>query len=182
MSDYPNNVRRKDRQETEVEFLKELLHNAVSCSIAIEKEGFPLIHVAFFIYDESSHEIIFHFSKHGFGGQEIAMGKKACVSIYKYGKLYTAQKAVDFGCEYQSVIIYGNIRIIEDEQERLGAMEVFFNKFFNHIPKNEYEAFTSAQAKPIHVAKIKIDQWFGKEHRVPEKALASFYPAINPIM
>ncbi|MEO5562026.1 MAG: pyridoxamine 5'-phosphate oxidase family protein [Chitinophagaceae bacterium] len=182
MSDYEKKVRRKDRQKIEPGFLKDILDHSVSCSIAIEKDGYPLVHVAFFIFDEINNEIIFHFSKHGHAGEQITDGKKACVSVYKYGKLYTATKAVDFGCEYQSVIIYGTIRIITDEEERMSAMDVFFNKYFNHIPKDQYEAFTGAQAKPIYVAKIRIEDWFGKEHRVPAFALDSFYYPVEAVI
>src|SRR5215216_1929967 len=107
MNDYSRNIRRKDRQETEDEFFKDLLHRSVSCSIAIEKEGYPLIHVAFYVYDESNDEISFHFSKHGYAGQEILDDKKVAVSVYDYGKFYTAPRAVDFGCEYESIILYG---------------------------------------------------------------------------
>lgn len=182
MSEYSKQVRRKDRQETDIRFMKDLLRDSISCSIAVEKEGYPLIHVAFFVYDEIANEIIFHFSKHGHAGQAISNNKKACVSVYRYGKMYTAHKAVDFGCEYQSVIIYGTIRIVENEEERMNAMEIFFHKFFNAVSKNEYEAFTPTQAKPIYVAKIKIDDWFGKEHRVPETAIQSFYHPTEPRM
>jgi nitroimidazol reductase NimA-like FMN-containing flavoprotein (pyridoxamine 5'-phosphate oxidase superfamily) len=182
MNEYSTKVRRTDRQETEEVFFVELLKDSVSCSIAIEKEGFPMMHVAFFVYDETNKEIIFHFSKHGYAGEEITDGKKVCVSIYKYGKLYTASKAVDFGCEYQSVIIYGKIRIITDEAERMEAMSVFFDKFFTHIPKDTYEPFTPAQAKPIFVAKIKIEDWLGKQHRVPEAALDAFYYPASPVI
>jgi nitroimidazol reductase NimA-like FMN-containing flavoprotein (pyridoxamine 5'-phosphate oxidase superfamily) len=182
MEEYADQVRRKDRQVTDIQVLKNVLHHAVSCSIAIEKEGYPLIHVAFFDYNEINHEIIFHFSKYGHAGQEIRNGKKACVSIYQYGKLYTAHQAVDFGCEYQSVIIYGTINIVEDQADRMLAMDSFFSKYFHHIPKHEYEPFTALQANPIHVAKIKIDDWLMKEHRVPETALRSFYPDASPIL
>ncbi|MEP7320924.1 MAG: pyridoxamine 5'-phosphate oxidase family protein [Saprospiraceae bacterium] len=179
MSEFADQVRRKDRQITELSALKELLINSISCSIAIERGGYPLIHVAFFDYDEMNHEIIFHFSKHGHAGLEITEGKKVCVSIYKSGKLYTAPKAVDFGCEYQSIILYGKIRIIENEEERMSAMDSFFNKFFNHIGKEDFESFTPLQARPIHIAKIKIEKWLMKEHRVPDFALHSFYPEID---
>jgi uncharacterized protein len=158
------------------------MKNSVSCSIAIEREGYPLNHVAFFVYNEPKHEIIFHFSKHGFAGQEITDGKKASISIYKYGKLYTAPRAVDFGCEYQSVIAYGTIRIVTNEKEHMEAMHIFFEKFFAHIPKNQYEDFTTADARPIHVARVKIEDWFGKEHRVPPIARSAFYPEGNPVM
>lgn len=153
----------------------------MSCSIAVEKDGFPFVHVAFFTFDEKENDIIFHFSKHGYAGEQITDGKKATISVYKYGKLYTAEKAVDFGCEYQSVIIYGNIRIIADETERMQAMQQFFLKFFSHV-NDPYEAFTTAQAKPIHVAKVKIGDWFGKEHLVPAFAKDSFYFPGKPVI
>jgi len=182
VDEYSKHVRRKDRQESDPAFLKQLLHNSVSCSIAIQREGYPLNHVAFYIYDEPSHEIKFHFSKHGFAGEEIITGKKVCVSVYKYGKLYTAKRAVDFGCEYQSVIIYGTIEVLTNENDRLHAMNLFFQKFFSGIAKDSYHDFTSLDAKPIHVARIKIDDWFGKEHRVPELALSSFYSPLDPVV
>ena len=182
MDEYSKHVRRKDRQETDPFFLKKLLHDSVSCSIAIERDGYPLNHVAFFVFDEAAHEIIFHFSKHGFAGQEIIDGKKASISVYKYGKLYTAKRAVDFGCEYQSAIVYGTVEILKDEEQRLSAMDLFFQKFFSGIPKASYDGFTSQDAKPIHVAKIRIEDWFGKEHLVPALALSSFYPASDPMI
>ena len=182
MEEYSKHVRRKDRQHSDPSFLKELLHNSVSCSIAIQREGHPLNHVAFFVYDEDNHEIIFHFSKHGFAGNEIMTGKAATISVYKYGKLYTAQRAVDFGCEYQSVILYGKIQVLTNEADRMSAMKMFFQKFFSHIPHDTYQDFNSNDAKPINVVKIKIDDWFGKEHRVPDFAIASFFPSVDFVM
>lgn len=182
MSDYSKNVRRKDRQETDPEFLKYMLHDTASCSIAVEREGYPLNHIAFFAYDEPHHEIIFHYSRHGFAGQEITDGKKVCIAIHKHGKLYTAARAVDFGCEYQSIIIYGCIQLLKSEQERMEGMNVFFNKFFSSVPVGTYEDFTVHDTTPIQVVKVKIDSWFGKQHRVPEKAITAFYPSATPVI
>lgn len=182
MENYSKDVRRKDRQESDPSFLKKILHNSVSCSIAVQRDGYPLNHMAFFVFDEPRHEIVFHFSKHGFAGEEIADGKKVCIAVYKYGKLYTAKRAVDFGCEYQSVIIYGTIRILSGEKERMQAMGLFFDKFFSMVPPEKYDAFTAQDAKPIHVARITIDDWFGKEHLVPAFATSSFYPAPDALI
>ncbi len=182
MKEYANHVRRKDRQQSDFSFFEKLMNDAVSCTIAIEREGYPLNHVAFFAYNKPENEIIFHFSKHGFAGEEIKSGKKACVSVYKYGKLYTAKRAVDFGCEYQSVIVYGTIEVLSNEDERMRAMNIFFQKFFSGVPKDSYEDFTSQDAKTIDVAKIKIKEWFGKEHRVPAQAFSSFYPPVDAVI
>ena len=151
--DYAKHVRRKDRQESDPAFLKKLLNNSVSCSIAIQREGYPLNHIAFFVYNEDGHEIIFHFSKHGFAGDEISTGKKVCVSVYKYGKLYTAKRAVDFGCEYQSVIIYGTIQILTNETERLQAMDLFFQKYSHTYPKTLIRSLTARMQSPYTLLK-----------------------------
>jgi nitroimidazol reductase NimA-like FMN-containing flavoprotein (pyridoxamine 5'-phosphate oxidase superfamily) len=182
LEDYSRHVRRKDRQQSDRTFLNELLHNSVSCSIAIQRDGYPLNHIAFFAFNEPQNEIIFHYSKHGFAGSEITTGKAASISVYKYGKLYTANRAVDFGCEYQSIIIYGRIHVLTEEADRMNAMRIFFQKYFSHIPEGTYQDFTTQDAKPIDVAKIKIDEWFGKEHRVPDLALSSFYSPIDSVM
>lgn len=173
-------LRRTDRQEADTSFLYTMLHNTMSCSVAISTGDFPLIHSTFFVYDQANDEVIFHFSKYGFGGQEITNGKKAAISIYKYGKLYTADKAVDFGCEYQSVVIYGRIRIADDETEKMHAMKIFFDRFFSHVPKGDYKDFVLTETNPIHVVKVKIEHWFAKQHLVPEKAITSFYPTFKP--
>lgn len=175
-------IRRTDRQETDPQFLHDLLANSMSCSVAVSTGDFPLIHSTFFVYDNVKDEVIFHFSKYGFGGQEIQNGKKVAISVYKYGKLYTAEKAVDFGCEYQSIIMYGQIRIVESDEEKMAAMKMFFNKFFSHIPQRDYKETTLSEINPIYVIKVKIDKWFGKQHLVPEKALTSFYAELKPVI
>ena len=176
-----NIIRRTDRQETKLEFLHQLLENSISCTFAVNTNEFPLIHATFFVYDKGKDEIIFHLSKYGFGGQEILNGKKISISVYKYGKLYTAMKAVDFGCEYQSVILYGTINRVENESEKREAMKLFFDRFFNHIPDSDYRDFSKEEADPIFVVKVKIDKWFGKQHLVLEKAILSFYSELDPL-
>ena len=73
-------------------------------------------------------------------------------------------------------------KFLKTKNERLRAMDLFFQKFFSGIPKESYDGFTSQDAKPIHVAKIRIEDWFGKEHLVPALALSSFYPASDPVI
>jgi uncharacterized protein len=107
---------------------------------------------------------------------------KVSISVYQSGKLYTAEKAVDFGSEYQSVVIYGKIRIVTDDTEKMSAMKMFFDKFFRHIPKSEYKDVALTEISPVHVVKVKIEKWFGKQHRVPEKAVSSFYPELKPTL
>ncbi len=67
----------------------------------------------------------------------------------------------------------GRLKFLQTEEERIHAMDLFFQKFFSGIPKDSYDDFTTQDAKPIHVAKIKIEDWFGKEHLVP--ALCAFF-------
>jgi uncharacterized protein len=182
MASKADTVRRKDRQETDPVFLHLLLENSISCTVAANTEDHPFIHATFFVYDKEHDEINFHFSKYGFGGEVIQNDTKVSISVYQSGKLYTAEKAVDFGSEYQSVIVYGRIRIVTDDAERMSAMKMFFDKFFKHIPKSEYKDVALAEINPVHVVKVKIEKWFGKQHRVPETALSSFYSDVKPTL
>lgn len=175
-------VRRTDRQKEELDFMHTLLENTVSCTVAVNTDENPLIHSTFFDFDKENNEIMFHFSKYGHGGNEMVNDKPISISVYKYGKLYTSERAVNFGGEYQSVIIYGKIRIVDEQEEKMNAMKRFFNKFFSHIPDTAYKEATVTEANPIHVVKVKIDKWFGKQHLVPETALSSFYSDFNPLI
>lgn len=175
MDDKKHTVRRKDREKPDDAFLKQMLINTASCSIAVvDQNGDPTNHIAFFVYDEPNNEIIVHMSRHGYFGSHIFDQKKVCVAIFKTGELYTAKEAADFGCEYQSVIVYGKAVIVEDQKEEIRLMKLFFDKFFAHIPKSEFEDFPPVKLKPIFIIRIKIESWFGKEHRVPEHAVSSF--------
>ena len=175
-------VRRTDRQKEELDFMHALLENTVSCTVAVNTDENPLIHSTFFDFDKENNEIMFHFSKYGHGGNEMVNDKPISISVYKYGKLYTSERAVNFGGEYQSVIIYGKIRIVDEQEEKMNAMKRFFNKFFSHISDSAYKEATVTEANPIHVVKVKIDKWFGKQHLVPETALSSFYSDFNPLI
>ena len=64
-------VRRTDRQETDRPFLHQMLENSVSCTVAVATEEYPLIQTTFFAFDKTNNEVVFHFSKYGFSGQEI---------------------------------------------------------------------------------------------------------------
>jgi nitroimidazol reductase NimA-like FMN-containing flavoprotein (pyridoxamine 5'-phosphate oxidase superfamily) len=175
-------VRRTDRQETDSAFLHALLDNSASCTVAVPTEEYPLVQATFFAFDKTTDEVIFHFSKYGFSGQEIQTGKHITISVHKYGKLYTAEKAVDFGGEYQSVIIYGKIRIVESETEKMQAMKFFFDRYFSQIPASDYKPFTVTEANPIYVVKVKIEKWIGKQHLLPAMAVQSFYPESSAVL
>ncbi len=177
-----NKIRRSDRQESDINYLLHVLETSMTCTIAISSEDYPWIHSTFFVFDKENQDIVFHFSKYGYGGQQIQNDKKISISIFKYGKLYAADKAVDFGGEYQSIIVYGKVRIIENETEKMDAMKLFFNKYFGNVSNSNYKSFTPLEAHPIYVIKVKIEEWFGKQHLVPEKANEAYYSELGSMI
>ncbi len=174
MSKHEIKIRRKDREKGDVGFFRMMVTHCPSCSIAYVDSEVPANHVAFFVYDENSNEIIFHLSKHGYGGSALTGGKTVCISLYKFGDLYTAAKAVDFGSEYQSVVIYGIAQIEESESEKMRLMKIFFEKFFPKFNGHSFSDFTTVDIKPIYVVRVKVDKWFAKQHRTPEYAMSHF--------
>jgi uncharacterized protein len=182
MSSYLKSVRRTDRQRSEVDFFHRMMSETMACTISINTEDYPISHLAFFAYEAETNSVSFHFSKHGQAGQFMTDGKKVCISVFKCGKLYTGKSALDFGSEYQSIIIYGTIRIITDENERMKTMHALFEKFFANIPKDSFKSFSHKDTEPLTIVHVSIEDWFGKEHLVPENATDSFYHSISPLI
>lgn len=180
MSSYSKNIRRKDRAQSELDFFRRMMAETMACTISVSTDDYPITHVAFFSYHEDSHTISFHFSRHGQAGSIFTNGRKVCISIYKCGKLYSGKSALDFGSEYQSIVVYGTIELLNSEAERMKAMRALFDKSFPDVPKDSYTDFSIKDTDPLNIVKVNIDDWFGKEHLLPSTATGSFYPAVSP--
>jgi nitroimidazol reductase NimA-like FMN-containing flavoprotein (pyridoxamine 5'-phosphate oxidase superfamily) len=180
MSSYSKNIRRKDRAQSELDFFKRMMVETLACTISVGTDDYPLTHVAFFAYDDSSHSISFHFSRHGQAGNAFTDGRKVCISVYKCGKLYTGKTALDFGSEYQSIIVYGTVKMLTEEKDRMKEMRALFDKCFRDVPKDSYKDFSHKDTDPLNIVQVRIDDWLGKEHLLPETATGSFYHPISP--
>jgi hypothetical protein len=73
--------------------------------------------------------------------------------------------ALEFSIQYECVIAFGRIRILEDSEEKLRALYGLIEKYFPAMkPGEHYRPITDQELKRTSVYAIAIDGWSGKRN------------------
>jgi hypothetical protein len=73
--------------------------------------------------------------------------------------------ALEFSIQYESVIAYGQIRVLEDEEEKRHALYGLIRKYFPTMTAGqEYRPITEQELKRTSVYAIAIESWSGKRN------------------
>ena len=169
-----NEMRRKDRGKDN-EWTKEFLNTAPFAAISTLHGEQPFINNNIFIYDENENCIYFHTSKEGRLRYNITENTKVCLSAAEMGRLLPADVALEFSVEYKSVVVFGNVEVIEDEDRAKHALQKLMDKYFpNHKPGKDYRGIIPEEIKRTAVYKINIESMSGKEKKVEENFPGAF--------
>jgi hypothetical protein len=89
------------------------------------------------------------------------------------GKFLPSNIALEFSVQYESVIAFGLIRVLEDLAEKRQALSGLIGKYFPAMTAgNEYRPITDSELKRTSVYAIKIESWSGKRNW-PDRAIQS---------
>lgn len=169
-----NEMRRKDRAKDD-KWIKEFLNAAPFAAISTLHGGQPFINNNIFVYDEDENCIYFHTSKEGRLRYSITENTKVCLSAAEMGRLLPADVALEFSVEYKSVIVFGSVEIIEEEEKAKAALQKLMDKYFpNHKPGKDYREIIPEEIKRTSVYKIIIESMSGKEKKVEEDFPGAF--------
>lgn len=124
MKNYSNhNVRRQDRlleQDTAVELLSTGEYGVLSLSGVDGAYGIPLSYVW-----DAEDAIYFHCAPEGEKLVHIKHNPNASFAIVGHTKVLSAK----FTTEYESLIISGAVEVVEDEAEKMAALELILDKY-----------------------------------------------------
>ncbi len=170
-----NQMRRKDRQKDD-EWIIEFLDKAAFAAIATLHGDQPFINTNSFVYDKENHAIYFHTSKEGRMRYNVERNFKACLSCAEAGRFLPAKKAMEFSVEYSSVVVFGNVSIIENEGDAVPALQMLNDKYFSHLKVGvDYRAITSEEVKKTTTFKLDIVSWSGKKKKESDDFPGAFY-------
>lgn len=115
----PYHPRRSDRAITEPGRIDALLREGRYCTIALH-DGEPYAVTLSYGYDPSASRLYFHCADEGRKIDAVAMNPRACASVvldrgYKHGEC---------AHPYESVVLHGTMRIVQDAQEKLHGLRV----------------------------------------------------------
>jgi nitroimidazol reductase NimA-like FMN-containing flavoprotein (pyridoxamine 5'-phosphate oxidase superfamily) len=130
----------------------------------------PFITPVLFWYDHERHEIYFHTNLVGRLRANSQRHGRACFEASRMGKLLPSNIALEFSVQYESVIAFGDIRVLEKADEQRRALHGLLDKYFPEMkPGEDYRPITDQELKRTSVYAISIDSWSGKRNW-PEKA------------
>lgn len=171
-------MRRKDR-EMDREFALEVIDKAVYCVISVidtegNPYGFPISHV------RQGDEILIHSARSGkkveiFTQNQLVsvtcVGESEVPNLFDentldgfIGKDNKAFGSKVFTTEYESAIIRGNIREVEDEDDKIEALRLLCLKY-TPAKMKYFDYAIAASIKATRIYSIHIDEITGKRKR-----------------
>jgi hypothetical protein len=161
----PANAQRRPEHIQDEAWIREFLNRAQIGHIATRWKEQPFINPTTFWYDAERHEIIFHSNIVGRVRANSERYPEVCFEASEFGRLLPSNVALEFSIQYESVIAFGRIRILEDLEEKRRALYGLIGKYFPRMTAGqEYRPITDKELKRTSVYAIAIDSWSGKRN------------------
>jgi len=158
-------MRRKDREVTDITGIEEILTQCMTCHVAIVDTGTPYVvplSYGYKILDGNVLELYFHSAYEGRKLDVLRNNNEVCFEVSYEGELIRSEDPCHSGYYFASVIGFGKVVIIEDIDEKCGALSMICE----HQTGRDV-TFTPGQADSVCVYKIVSAEFTGKKKPRP---------------
>ncbi len=156
-------MRRRDREITDNEKIKEIIKACDCCRLGLNDNGKVYIVPLNFGFTEENEKYTFYFhgAKTGRKLDIIKQNNNAGFELDTNHQIYTkGDKACDYTARFQSIIGNGKITIIENSDEKMKALLELMK---HNTGKTEWE-FDERMIKAVTVFKLEVEEMSCKEH------------------
>lgn len=151
-------MRRKARQMPQ-ERCVEILENAASGVLALAGDGgYPYAVPLSFVYDEG--RIYFHGAKEGHKIDAVRREPKASFCVVARDDVVREK----YTTRYASVIVFGRMRILEDDGEKRRAVEALAKKYHPRDSQEHRDKYIDAEFGGLCMMELEILHMTGKEN------------------
>lgn len=176
----PANAQRRPENACDDDWIRAFLNQAQVGYFATRWEEQPFITPSTFWYDPDRHEIYFHSNIVGRVRANAERHPQVCFATSHAGKLLPSNVALEFSIQYESVIAFGQVRLLEDPEEKERALYGLLQKYFPGMtPGQEYRPITDQELKRTSVYAIEIESWSGKRNWHEQADQSLEWPALN---
>lgn len=159
--------RRRDRALQPDPEIEALLHRLPVGFIALSDQDQPYLNPNLFWFDAAARRIYFHTAAKGRTRDTVERNPRVCFSAAEMGSLIPADTALEFSTAYASVIVFGSVRVVDDETEQRHGLQGLLDKYFPHLQAGiDYRPIVDEELERTSVYAIDIEAWSGK--RKPE--------------
>lgn len=150
------------RQES---WIRAFLHTGRIAHVAHLSGDQPFITPTNYWFDEERHQLVFHSNIAGRVRSNLEHAPKVCVEVSEFGRLLPANTALEFSQQYRSVLVFGQMKILENDEARLRGLNGLLKKYFPDMtPGKEYRPITEQELARTSVYALEIESWSGKEN------------------
>lgn len=176
MSDEPpenrsDEIRLAGRAETDDEWIEEFLLEEPMCVLGLVDEGSPYLVNQLFVYDPDEQAAFLHGRAKGRTRTivERADPADACLTVSRMGRLLPAEMPVDFDVEYESVVVFGEMSVVEGADRKRDVLERIMDTFAAHLePGEDYDPIAEDSIERTSVYRVDIDGWSAKRNEKPD--------------
>jgi uncharacterized protein len=169
----PANSMRRSELACDEAWIREFLTTAEVGHLATRWDEQPFITPLLFWYHDETHAIYFHAATVGRLHANSQRSPRACFEACRTGRLLASNVALEFALQYESVIAFGDLHLVEDDEEKRRALYGMIGKYYPGMrPGEEYRLITEPELKRTAVYAISISSWSGKRNW-PERAKQS---------
>lgn len=159
------NAQRIQEYAQDDDWIRDFLRQSSIGHIATRWDEQPFITPSTFWHDPERHAIYFHSNITGRVRANVERHPEVCFETSRSGKLLPSNVALEFGIQYESVIAFGTIRVLEDDAEKQRALYGLMQKYFPTMqPGKQYRPITDKELARTSVYAITIDSWSGKRN------------------
>ncbi|HUN21794.1 MAG TPA: pyridoxamine 5'-phosphate oxidase family protein [Anaerolineales bacterium] len=172
----PTQVRRSDRAITDVQWITDFVRQAAVGTFATEHNGQPFLNSNLFAYSAERHAIYFHTANVGRTKANVEQNPKVCFTVFSMGRLLPAAEALEFSVEYQSVVAFGTVQVVEETGEAEYGLQLLMDKYAPHLrPDRDYRPIQLEEIRRTGVFRMDITEWVGKRKKVADDFPGAFW-------
>ncbi|WP_458188815.1 pyridoxamine 5'-phosphate oxidase family protein [Haladaptatus sp. NG-WS-4] len=169
-TDRSDDVRLIGRAVEDEEWIEAFLEEEPMGVVGLVDEGAPYVVNQLFVYDSNEQAVFLHGAATGRTRSVVERdgNVEACLTVSRMGRLIPAAKPVDFDVEYASVVVFGEISLVEDTADKRRALELLMAKFAPQLrPGDDYEPIADDSIERTSVYRIDVDGWSAKRNETP---------------
>lgn len=118
-----------------------------------------------FWYDPEQHEIYFHTSVTGRLRANCQRHPQVCFEACEVGRLLPSNVALEFSVQYESAVVFGEVRLLDKPADKERALYGLIQKYFPDMEQGvDYRPITPQELRRTAVFAIAIQSWSGKRN------------------
>ena len=161
----PTEFQRLPEHQRNEDWMRTFLRHGQIAHVAHLSGEQPFVTPTNYWYDEDSNQLVFHSNLAGRIRSNLEHYPRICVEVSEFGRLLPANTALEFSLQYRSVMVFGRVRILENDEERRKGLNGLLAKYFPDLtPGKEFRPITDKELTRTSVYVLGIESWSGKEN------------------